>query len=159
MSIIDTLITDRSSTDVMRWKYLRDKGWDNMSSTERTEWLGAMKGAYDYTDLNRIGEAVAYLAALLNEYGYSVTVSPKTDWAMGDIPQAEDMEQYLADVEALKAAFYGTTALPATMTGLTAEAANNIETLLQEIETNIKRMTAAFRHCGTTVCGMGGWLL
>ncbi len=111
--------------------------------------------AYNAADLNRVGEAVAYIADLLNGYGYAVTVSPKTDWTRGDIPRVTDMTAYLADLNALKAAFYGTTELPADMDDLTAEGANNIERLLLEIETYINRMIAGFRKCGTFKSGQG----
>ena len=32
-------IFDRSFSDVERWKELRNKGWANMSISERKEWL------------------------------------------------------------------------------------------------------------------------
>jgi hypothetical protein len=31
---------------------------------------------------------------MLNGYGYSVTVTPKKDWTIEDIPRASDMAQY-----------------------------------------------------------------
>ena len=121
-----------------------------------------IKGYYNATDLNRVGEAVQELANLINGYGYSVSVSPKTDWQggdVGDIPTVTQMAHYLADLAALKAAFYGTTTLPSTMDALTAEQANNIEKLLLEIERNINGMVSAFRHSGATISGMGGLIL
>lgn len=147
------VVTDRAQSDVTRLKYLRNKGWDNMSAAERAEWLGTLKGAYNYTDLNRVGQNVRFLVDELAGYGYTVSVMPKVDWALGDIPTAAQMQQYLVDVAALKTTFYGTTELPATMTGLTAEAANNIEKLLLEISTYITRMAEGFLKCGTQKCG------
>lgn len=125
MSILDTLVTNRTD------------------------------GSYNATDLNRVGQAVQYVADLLSSYGYSVSVSPKTDWAISDIPRASDMAQYLADLNALKDKFYGTTELPDSMNNLTVTAANNIEKLLLEIETYINRMVAGFRKCGTFKSGQG----
>lgn len=70
------------------------------------------KGYYNESDLNRVGEAVQYLADALNGYGYAVTVSPKTDWVIESIPNATTMTRYINDLVALKTAFYGTTELP-----------------------------------------------
>jgi len=114
------------------------------------------KGSYDYTDLNRVGTNIAYIAGLLNTYGYAVAVSPKTDWTISDIPTPTQMAQYVADLTAIKNRFYGTTSLPSAMDNLTFTDANNIELLLAEIETYINRMIAGFRQCGTFKCGQGG---
>ncbi len=125
MSIIDTLITNRTG------------------------------GYYNTTDLNRVGEAVQYLADLLNGYGYAATVDPKTNWAVGDIPRDSEMARYLGDVQSVKSAFYGTTPLPESMEHINFTDANNIEKLLEEIETYITRMVDGFRVCGTFHCGQG----
>lgn len=148
-------VTDRTQDDVRRAKELNAKGWEAMTEAERTEWLNDLKGAYNVSDLNRVGHNVKYLAELLSEYGYSVTVSPKVDWQTDDIPCVADMVAYLSDVEAIKAAFYGTTPLPESMNNLTVTAANNIEKLLLEIETYINRMIQGFRKCGTFKAGQG----
>lgn len=72
MSIIDTLITDRTLADVERVKALRKKGFAAMTSEERSEFLAPMKGAYNATDLNRVQEAMEYLAERFRGYGYNV---------------------------------------------------------------------------------------
>jgi hypothetical protein len=107
-------------------------------------------------DLNRVGAAVASLRDLLADYGYTVTVNPKTDWTISDNPeQATAMAAYLADVQELKDKFYGTTALPATMNNLSVTDLNNIEKLLLEIERNIVWMAAGFRKSGKFKSGQG----
>jgi hypothetical protein len=113
------------------------------------------KGFYNHTDLNRVGHNVDYLSGMLNGYGYSVTVTPKKDWTIEDIPRASDMAQYLADLNALKDKFYGMTPLPESMSKIDYEDANNIEKLLLEIETYINRMIEGFRFCGTFYSGQG----
>lgn len=37
---------------------------------------------YNVSDLNRVGEAVRYLAKRFTDYGYAVAVSPKADWSI-----------------------------------------------------------------------------
>lgn len=77
MSIIDELITDRTQSDVTHWQELHDKGWAGMTDEEKAEWnTASMKGAYNYTDLNRVTEAMDYLNDLFAEYGYSTGYKP-----------------------------------------------------------------------------------
>ena len=153
-------ITDRTQADVNELRQLirsiiRAGGWEYASPEDKARFLMPLKGAYNYTDLNRVGHNLDFLADSLNGYGYLVSVSPKTDWTLEDIPRASDMAQYLADLNALKDKFYGTTPLPASMDDLTHTDANNIEKLLLEIETYINRMVAGFRKCGTFKSGQG----
>ena len=54
MSIIDTLITDRTEADFDRAKALAAKGWDDMTDDEKAEWRANPKGAYNVSDLNRV---------------------------------------------------------------------------------------------------------
>lgn len=64
-TIIDNLITDRTQADVERVKALAAKGFAAMTAAERAEWLTGMKGAYNASDLNRVGTALNYLAGRL----------------------------------------------------------------------------------------------
>ena len=66
MSVIDTLIYDRTQADVDRVFTLKNKilsgGLSVLSEEELAEYMAGMKGAYNYNDLNRVGQAVSYLA-------------------------------------------------------------------------------------------------
>ena len=157
-----SLITDRTAADVARIKAIKAKlnatGWGSLSAEEQAEWI-AGRGCYNATDLNRVGAAMAYLAALIRSYGYSVTVSPVTTWKPGDEAnqtdefKAADAAAFLTDLSTLKAAFYGTTEIPSTLDRLTYQGANNIESLLLEIENYIARMVQTFVPCGAATCG------
>lgn len=139
--MIDTLIYDRTSQDVSS---------------------GTDKGYYNATDLNRVGEALLYLQDELNGYGYAVTVTPKTDWAMADIPTIPQMETYLTNVAAIRSVlevFKTTPHPPETMEKLTFQRANDIEKILADVQKLLTNMQAAFRHCGAAVCGGGGLLV
>lgn len=113
---------------------------------------------YDIADLNRVGNNVQYLTETLISYGYSVTTVPKTDWTKGDLFWEDALEVYRQNVENLKAAYYGTTPLPSTMSDIEHTDANNIEKLLAELEEYIRRMVAGFRKSGTFKSGQGGIL-
>ena len=70
MSIVDELITDRTQADVTRVRELALKGWANLTEEEKAEWNAGMKGAYNATDLNRVTQAMDYINAELEGYGY-----------------------------------------------------------------------------------------
>ena len=72
MSIIDTLITDRTQADVNRALALSAKGWAAMTAAEREEFEAGMKGAYNATDMNRVNAAMEYLEARFKAMGYTV---------------------------------------------------------------------------------------
>lgn len=71
MSIIDTLITDRTQADVNRALTLSAKGWAAMTAAEKEEFEAGMKGAYNATDLNRVNAAMEYLEARFKAMGYT----------------------------------------------------------------------------------------
>lgn len=180
---MDALITDRTYADVYRLSALSQKGWEGMTDDERWEYLlgmeellydsdedqlfdadgeliycrnGIQRGAYRASDLNRVGEAVKYLAGLLKDSGNSVTVSPKTNWTESDTPSAAQMQRYLADVSALRevlSVMASTPAVPASMEGLTYNKANDIEHILADIDLLITNMIAARFYSGEVYSG------
>lgn len=100
MSILDTLITDRTQADVNRIKNIMQKGLPRMTAEEKMYFLkgqlealddstadalvdsngltigcrdGALpKGSYNYTDLNRVMDAVEYLTGVIRSAGYEI---------------------------------------------------------------------------------------
>lgn len=82
-NIMDTLITDRTQADVDRAKYLNGL-WDPRAlqwkgtPQERAEWEAGPRGAYSFSDMNRVTQAAAYLIGKLEELGYSVDVEDVT---------------------------------------------------------------------------------
>ena len=135
MSIMDTLITDRTQAD----------------ADARND-----KGTYNASDLNRVGAAVAYVAGRLLECGTSVDVSPKQDWSESDTPTASQLERYRSDVAALRdamAAMPTTPQAPATMSNMTWVEANAIEKILQYTDALISNLEAAWFFSGDLFSG------
>lgn len=107
----------------------------------------ATKGAYNYSDLNRVETAVAELS---NEYGLGLIT--KTDWRAWDIPKEDSLARYLSNIRAIRR-FYpdqdNAPILPETMSGLTYEAANNIEKILVGVyESATKSYRSGELHSG-----------
>jgi len=125
MSVIDTLIFDRTNADVEEVRTLRNKilasGYDSLTTEEKTKYQAGMKGAYNYTDMNRVGNAISYvvnrgitleqaLVTLISNSGLednalyhlgidvSTTVTPKTNWVVGDTPSGEQCRHYIEEL-------------------------------------------------------------
>mgnify|MGYP005777462527 CR=1 FL=1 len=111
MSVIDTLITDR-----------------------------AAPGPYDWRDFNRVAEAVEYVVNRLSEIGYRADVLTKTDWTRQGIQSRAQMERYIANIKAVRAALQLQNSLPDSIRCLTYEGANEIERILSDAEDEINRM-------------------
>lgn len=156
MSVIDTLVTDRTEADVSRYSELRDKGWAEMTTAERAEWVAGMKWAYNASDLNRIASAMAYLSQRFASAGYSVPVSSPTDWANGDIPTKGDMDTYLDDLRRIRAALAvmdTTPAAPESMDYLTWAKANDIEKILVDVDDALGRLLLSPFYSGEIYSG------
>lgn len=189
MSVLDTLVYDRTQAHVDRLKTLMRIGWQNMTDDEKAEYLGGgfeqlrdannqplfdslgeplysddaggvQKGAYNYTDLNRVETAVAYVAAELVQadtdlraYATSLGVAwdsafdlpydpsdytslvTKTDWDDEDIMYVTDATRYIANLALIQAALPEVRyTAPDTMDGLDYEGANNIERMLRDVD-------------------------
>lgn len=168
MSVIDTLIYDRSQADVadviaMKKKIL-EGGLSSLTTTEKSAYMAGMKGAYNYTDMNRVGEATKYVAdrmtalpAIIKAYREAkgvadadmfdvpydpsdIAVTGKSTWTMSDIPTSNDLTTYLSDIRLLKSKVTlppTVPSLPVNMAYLTVSGANAIEQTLAAIDTAV----------------------
>lgn len=114
---------------------------------------------YNVSDLNRVGEAVRYLAERFTGYGYAVTVNPKTDWTEDNVPTRKQLETYRRNIAELRrqlTVMAATPETPETMRRLTTAEANSIEAILLALNSILSKIHTAVRHCGVTVCGSKG---
>lgn len=131
------LITDRTAADVS---------------------AGRQKGYYNALDLIRVGEAMAYLEERFAAVGISVTVSPKLDWQISDIPTHAQALHYLTDIGVLRGKlteFRETVSQPGSLTALSWGSANDIEIILLDAEKLIRDIILSYRHySGRTISGV-----
>lgn len=161
MSIIDTLVYDRTQADVDRVFTLKNKiltgGLTALSAEEKAEYLAGMKGAYNYTDFNRLGEAIAYLVERMKEMDiHDSSIIPKVDWAMGDTPTQSQVSNLLSCLTKLRAKLSlpdDAPSVPNTLDNLTYQTANDMELLLWMIDRKITQATCVFAYAGEAVCG------
>ena len=128
MSIIDTLVTDRTQADVD---------------------AGNAKGTYKASDLNRVGAAMNYVAARIREQGYDPHISPKTDWMDGEWVTPADEAVYLGDLAELRKQFalYETTPeVPPDLEKLNYIEANSIEQILMDIDALLTNIAAGWLY-------------
>ena len=151
-----SLITDRTSQDVYRWRQLRDKGWQAMTEDERNEWLSSLKGAYNYTDMNRVEGAVEYVAGKLTQAGYLFHPVVKTDWHMTDIPTLEDMERYIGNVAEIRTRIRvlpTTPMAPSPRENLSHDGANRLEQILLDVGTLTENMAQSWLESNDLFAG------
>lgn len=75
MSIIDTLIIDRTQADAELARRLGAMGWAAMTDEQRALYLSdQLKGAYKASDLNRVNAAMDYLVGRLKAQGINVPI-------------------------------------------------------------------------------------
>ena len=143
MSIMDTLITDRTQADV----------------DARND-----KGTYNASDLNRVGAAMNYVADRLRAAGYDPHISPKTDWKDDDWVDQAAQAVYLGDLAELRKQFAMMKSTPrvpprilATAInsgdGLTYGWANDIEQILMDIDDTLTRLQTSMFYSAELYSG------
>ncbi len=155
---LKNLITDRTAQDVDRVKNLMAKAWQDMTTAERTEWLSPMKGAYNYTDLNRVGSALNYVRDRLAEAGRvpADVFTAREDWTRDEIPTRSEMDAYLGYVSMVRGALAQLSTTPAAPTdpnALDYNAANAIEQILIDVDELITRMADIYFFSGDLYAG------
>ena len=86
------------------------------------------KGAYNYSDLNRVERSVREISDIAG-----LGLFTKTNWTIQDIPTDSEMDRYLRNIGAIRALISDVSnipELPITMNNLTFDSANNIEKIL-----------------------------
>lgn len=142
------VIIDRTEAHVKRIEELNKKHYDNLTPEQKKEWNGVVKGAYNASDMNRVGQAEEYLVELLHEAGYTVNVTPKTDWKMEDFPNAQQMMLYRIYAYRVNNGLSGTTAIPLLMPSVDPEKANTVEKALLEIYQYYQLMQRGYYYSG-----------
>lgn len=158
MSVIDTLITDRTFSDVSRTQSLAAHIKAGTATAEElSEYLASTKGAYNASDLNRVGAVCAYIYAMFQRYGYDAPgyTELRTDWEKEDIPTEAGLVEYLSTVEALQNVLPTPGDLPESMAGLNVDGANEIERILFETHKLLIQMVYSMHRCAEYLCYSG----
>lgn len=153
------LITDRTAADVAEAKRLIEKlrKGETLTDAESAAYLAGMRGAYNASDMNRVGNAVRYIADRLTAERYGVHVNPRIGWTMTDLVRQEDWNAYLDDVRHLRGIL---TLLPTTpkiadamYDGIDHIEANHIEQILVDLDFMITRIILNYIYAGEVYAG------
>lgn len=118
---MDNLIYDRLLSDV-------EEALNNQNSTEN------LKGAYNYTDLNRIETWCKYIKEILQDYGLNKNLETKINWNMRDYPTMAHIDRIRGNIQILKEFCEGlTTETIVYNNTLNYEQANILEKILFDI--------------------------
>lgn len=166
--MMTNLVYDRTAEDVAEVRRLLAKldfeTGDGLTAAEQAKWDAGLKGAYNFTDLNRVESAAKLLAAALTSAGYPVEVTPvlkgnkaeDREWQEGDIVRRAQWTTYLDNVQRLRDAYYTlaeTGELPAPGDKLKYTGANTIEKVLADIDLLLDGMKSIYRRAGTFTAG------
>lgn len=150
-----SLITDRTQMDVNRANNIKGKysagGWDSLTAGEQTAFQVGLKGSYNFMDLNRVGNALIKLRALLASHGYETSVDVRTDWTKGEWPTKEAMAAYVQSIQNIRSMLTQletTPPAPNSMNNLTWQTANNIEQILKDVDNALDRMARTWFYAG-----------
>ncbi len=158
MTILDTLITDRSDSDVELYNLLKDKIQQRTATAEEWDLWEAtqLKAAYNAHDLNRIASAMDCISKLIADYGYMVKGSPKFDWKEGDIPRTDEIKEFNKAIQSILYNFPPTDSSispPKSLSNVTIKMANDLEKLFISIPNTLERISFAYEYCGTVFSG------
>jgi len=152
---MDDLIYDRTQEDVDRAIELNDKySRGTITAQELVEWDNGLKGTYNYTDINRIEQWSQYIAQQLYTYGYlNLNITVKTNWIMSEFPTSLEMKRIRDNVQKLKNAFISFTQVPSNLEKMTYQKANDLEKVINELNTLINNMIASFYYSNEVYSG------
>ena len=137
--MLENLITDRVLSDVEEVKALAEAIKAGTATEEQVrQYLDVNhKGAYTYRDMNRVEDAVYYVASRLKEYGYLHALPPVRQWAIEDKPNQQDFQRYFGNVAMIRqaiAVWASTPAAPDSVVGFDANEANALERILVDVD-------------------------
>ncbi len=164
------MVTDRSIADVHYAKSLIKKGVKRMIEDGTiNEFLSGLKGAYNYTDINRVESAVHYLDNALvdadehirdnadflgvafdsffavpynpKDYG---SIATKRDWTQWDTFSKDDRNRYISNIRHIvKSMLDEPVGFPQMLDRLDYEGANLIERTLEKINEMLESFSTA----------------
>ena len=156
MSVIDTLIFDRTLVDVQYAQQLNTLNLSGMSTEQLAEYLSSLKGAYNAGDLNRVESAVNYLVERLKIAGNYLNLSIKTSWTTYEYVTLSEAERYLYNIDTIKSCFISPDDMPdvpAELDNLDFQEANDIEKILYMVDTIITNISQAWLYSGDIFSG------
>ncbi len=157
--MLSNLITNRTREDVLYARNLisKLKSGALLTEQEQAEYAAGLRGCYNISDLNRVGEAMLYLKRALHNEGYAVNINPRVDWECSDILRESDWKEYFNAIQTIRdviALPQSTPHVPDTLFANDSyNAANDIEKILIDIEYYVIEISKSHYYCGELYAG------
>ena len=109
--------------------------------------------SYGHEDMNRVAEAMEYIAARLRDCGCAIAVSPER-FTREDLPTESALAHYIEQLRIIRselAVFITTPPIPGVSSErpyMTVQEANDIEKILLDMDELITNMIAAYYYSG-----------
>ncbi len=95
-----TCVYDRTEVDIVELMNMISKikktGFESLTEQEQTKWISGMKGARNYTDINRIETNCKTISELAG-----IPMTTKTDWSDTDFLSDTDTSRILANISSI----------------------------------------------------------
>lgn len=111
------------------------------------------KGYYNASDLNRVESWCRYLADELNNVGYNINITTKTNWTHLDMRTASDMERIRTNIKKIMTGYHYITTIYSNAENFDYKKANNWEKILNEIFNLLWGMTDWYVYSGVSNSG------
>ena len=152
------MITDRTLADVDAVKALTERIKTGAATEAQVqEYLNVLhKGAYTYRDMNRVEDAVQYVAQRMRTFSYLASLPALRVWTVADKPSEADLNQYFNKVATLRNAITvmsSTPDAPNSAVGFDVTKANALEQILVDIEHILTRISLAWFYSGDLYAG------
>ena len=170
------LVTNRTEQDVAYVKELLVKLASGIATPDEiSEWNSCtLKGAYNYTDMNRVIIAVGVIADALKKAGYTPDIQPieikhngvvSNQYIEGDIPDVEYPDETFQNVlrpmihnlkeirQALGVPDEWMPKAPNSYVNLDYKKANDIERILAIVDDILDKIQSAVFYCNEVLCG------
>ncbi len=128
--------------------------WRTQVANGQTPTVTELKGCLNATDLNRIESNTRYISQAIQEYGYRLNVTTKVDWTDECLPNVDDVNRIIGNIEEIRNKYYepaGMPPLPQTMVSFSD--INAIELSLLLFKETLLFMAGVFRRSGTFAVG------
>lgn len=146
-------VVDRTLLDVQD-ALVQIEAWRTQVANGQSPTVTELKGCLNVTDLNRIESNTRYISHFLQEYGFQMNVTTKTDWTDECLPNVDDVNRIINNIKEIRDKYYeppGMPSLPQTMVSFSD--INAIEQSLLLFREMLLDMVRAFRRSGTFRCG------
>ena len=111
------------------------------------------KGQYNPSDLNRVEEWCDYLQNVLQDAGYPISITTKTNWTNTELRTASEMERIRSNIKALADGFHWYTNIYNNAEDFNYLKANNWEKILSEIYEQFYSMCSYYVYSGVASAG------